>query len=89
MKDWLAWGAGPRAAQYVILASKARAVLNGRLAVSADDIRATIRPVLRHRLFTNFNADAAGVDIDQILDRLIQTVPEPSYGEPAAARAKH
>jgi MoxR-like ATPase len=85
IKDWLAWGAGPRAAQYLILGAKARAVLHGRLAVSAADIRALVRPVFRHRLFTNFNADAAGVDVDQIIDRLMQTVPEPSYGEPGTA----
>jgi MoxR-like ATPase len=83
VKKWLAWGAGPRAAQYIILAAKARAVLHGRLAVGADDVRAMVHPVLRHRIFTNFNADAEGVDTEQILDKLLQTVPEPSYGEPA------
>ncbi|MGA8352018.1 MAG: MoxR family ATPase [Isosphaeraceae bacterium] len=82
IKDWLAWGAGPRAAQYLILASKARAILHGRLAVSASDIRAVLRPVLRHRIFTNFNADAEGVGADQIIDKILQAVPEPSYGEP-------
>jgi MoxR-like ATPase len=85
VKKWLAWGAGPRAAQYIILAAKARAVLHGRLAVGADDVRAMVHPVLRHRIFTNFNADAEGVDTEQILDKLLQTVPEPSYGEPAGA----
>jgi len=82
IKDWLAWGAGPRAAQYLVLASKARAILHGRLAVSAGDIRAVLRPVLRHRIFTNFNADAEGVGTDQIIDKILQAVPEPSYGEP-------
>src|SRR5208282_4026321 len=82
IKDWLAWGAGPRAAQYLMLASKARAILHGRLAVSAGDIRAVLRPVLRHRIFTNFNADAEGVGTDQIIDKILQAVPEPSYGEP-------
>jgi MoxR-like ATPase len=85
IKSWLAWGTGPRAAQYLILASKARAILHGRLAVSAGDIRSVVRPVLRHRIFTNFNADAEGVDADQIIDKILQSVPEPSYGEPAAA----
>ena len=80
--NWLTWGAGPRAGQYLVLAAKARAILHGRLAVSADDIRAVARPVLRHRIVTNFNADAEGVDTDQIIDKLLQTVPEPSYGEP-------
>jgi MoxR-like ATPase len=85
--DWLAWGAGPRAAQYLILTAKARAILRGRLAVAAEDIRAMVRPVLRHRLFTNFTADAAGVDVNQILDRLIQEIPEPAYGEPEGRRS--
>ena len=84
IKNWLAWGAGPRAAQYIVLAAKARAILHGRLAVSAGDIRAVVRPVLRHRIFTNFNADAEGVDADQIIDKILQSVPEPSYGEPVA-----
>ncbi len=81
IKNWLAWGAGPRAAQYIVLAAKARAILHGRLAVSAGDIRAVVRPVLRHRIFTNFNADAEGVDADQIIDKLFHSVHEPSYGE--------
>jgi MoxR-like ATPase len=81
IRNWLAWGAGPRAAQYLILAAKARAILHGRLAVSASDIRAVVRPVLRHRIFTNFNADAEGVDADQIIDRILKSVAEPSYGE--------
>lgn len=82
VKNWLAWGAGPRAAQYLILGAKARAALHGRFAVAAKDIRAVFRPVLRHRIFTNFNADAEGIDVEQILDKLLAAVPEPSYGEP-------
>ena len=81
VKNWLAWGAGPRAAQYMILGAKARAILHGRYAVTADDIRAMAYPVLRHRLFTNFNADAEGVDVDQVIGKILQVVPEPSYGE--------
>jgi MoxR-like ATPase len=88
VKDWLAWGAGPRAAQYLILGAKARALLDGRLAVHADDVRALAKPVLRHRIFTNFNADAEGVSTDQVIERLLETVPEPAYGEPMSiARA--
>jgi MoxR-like ATPase len=82
VRNWLAWGAGPRAAQYLLLGAKARAVLHGRFAVSAGDIRAVASPVLRHRLFTNFNADAEGIDVEQILTKLLETVPEPAYGEP-------
>ena len=83
-KNWLTWGAGPRAAQYLILGAKARAILHGRFAVSADDIRHMAYPVLRHRIFTNFNADAEGVDVDQVIERILETVPEPSYGESVA-----
>jgi MoxR-like ATPase len=85
IKNWLAWGAGPRAAQYLILGAKARAVLHGRLAVAARDIVALVRPVLRHRLFTNFNADAEGIDVDHILERLVAAVHEPTHGEPGGA----
>jgi MoxR-like ATPase len=81
VKQWLAWGAGPRAAQYLILGAKARAMLHGRSTVHASDVRAMAKPVLRHRLFTNFNADAEGVGTDQVIEKLVQTIPEPSYGE--------
>jgi MoxR-like ATPase len=82
IKNWLAWGAGPRAAQNIILSAKARAILHGRFTVSADDIRTMAYPVLRHRIFTNFNADAEGIDVEQVIEKILQTVPEPSYGEP-------
>ncbi len=82
IQDWLAWGAGPRAAQYLIMTAKARAVLRGRLAVAAEDVRAMAPAVLRHRIFTNFNADAEGVDVNQIIARILKEVREPSYGEP-------
>ncbi|MHB1034598.1 MAG: AAA family ATPase [Pirellulales bacterium] len=85
VKNWLAWGAGPRAAQYMILGAKARAILHGRFAVAAEDIRAMAHPVLRHRIFTNFNADAEGVDVNQVVDKILKTVPEPTYGEPGPA----
>ena len=88
VKNWLAWGAGPRAAQYLILGAKARAILHGRFAVTADDIRAMAYPVLRHRLFTNFNADAEGIDVDQIIEKILQTVPEPTYGETIPVRGR-
>ncbi len=78
VKRWLAWGAGPRAAQNIVLTAKARALLHGRFAVTAEDIRAVTFPVLRHRIFTNFNADAEGIGPDQVVDRLLAVVPEPS-----------
>jgi MoxR-like ATPase len=81
IRAWLTWGAGPRAAQNLILAAKARAVLHGRLAVATDDIRTLAAPVLRHRLLTNFNADAEGVNVEQIIARLLEAVAEPSYGD--------
>ncbi len=85
VKNWLAWGAGPRAAQYLTLGAKARAVLHGRFAVTADDVRALAFPVLRHRIFTNFNADAEGIDTEQVIEKLLETVPEPTYGETIAS----
>jgi MoxR-like ATPase len=77
IKDWLSWGAGPRAAQFLLLGAKARAILQGRFAPACDDIRALLAPVLRHRLFTNFNADSEGVTSDAIVQKLLDTVPEP------------
>jgi MoxR-like ATPase len=76
VKDYVLWGAGPRASQYLVLGAKARAVLQGRDFVSHDDIRAVALPVLRHRLKTNFNAEAEGITADEIIRRLIQSVPE-------------
>jgi MoxR-like ATPase len=87
INEWLTWGAGPRAAQYLVLGAKANAILNGRLNVSADDVRAVAKPVLRHRLFTNFNADAEGVGPDQVVEKLIQAVPEPTAADYAAGAA--
>jgi MoxR-like ATPase len=76
INEWLTWGAGPRAAQYLVLGAKASAILNGRLNVGCDDVRRVAKPVLRHRLFTNFNADAEGVGPDQVIEKLIEAVPE-------------
>ncbi len=69
------WGAGPRASQYLVLGAKARAVLQGRTFVTHEDIQAVAAPVLRHRLKTNFTADAEGITPDEIVRRLIQFVP--------------
>jgi MoxR-like ATPase len=77
INNWLTWGAGPRAAQYLVLGAKARAVTRGRLNVSADDIRHMAKAVLRHRIITNFNADAEGVDADAIVQKVLETVKEP------------
>jgi hypothetical protein len=75
--ELIAWGAGPRASQYLILGGKARAILKGRLHVTTDDIREIAHPVLRHRLVTTFNADAEGVTTDQVISRLLDAVPPP------------
>jgi MoxR-like ATPase len=75
VKQWVSWGAGPRASQYLVLAGKARAVLAGRTYVSGDDIRAVARPVLRHRIICNFAAEAEGMTSDKIIDQLIETIP--------------
>ena len=88
INDWLTWGAGPRAAQYLVLGAKARAIFNGRLHVTCDDIRWVAPPVLRHRLFTNFNADAEGITPETIVERLIQTVPEPTAEDYRQSRGK-
>jgi MoxR-like ATPase len=84
--ELIAWGAGPRASQYLILGGKARAILHGRLHVTTDDIKAVAFPVLRHRLVTTFNADAEGVTTDDIIRRLIEAVPLPQ--EEAAAKVR-
>jgi MoxR-like ATPase len=86
IKQWLTWGAGPRAAQYLVLGAKARTVMSGRFNVTCEDVRAVAIPVLRHRLFTNFNADAEGIDSVKIVHELIRNVPEPQAAEYRAAR---
>ena len=73
--EWVTWGAGPRAGQSLILASKARAALAGRPSVSVEDIRAVAPPVLRHRIVINYNAQAAGESSDSIVKRLLNDVP--------------
>jgi len=72
VKDWITWGAGPRASQYLILGAKTRAVLDGRPTPDIADVRAMAKPVLRHRLVTNFNAEAEGVNALHIIERLVQ-----------------
>ena len=74
INEWLSWGAGPRACQYLILGGKARALLHGRHHVSTEDIDGVAHPVLRHRLITNFNAEAEGITTDKVIDRLIEYV---------------
>jgi MoxR-like ATPase len=77
INDFITWGAGPRAGQYLILGGKARAVLQGRYYVACEDVRALAYGVLRHRILLNFNAEAEGVTPDTVIDRILKTVPEP------------
>jgi MoxR-like ATPase len=74
-REQLAWGAGPRATQFLILGAKARALVHGRPHVAIEDIRALAKPVLRHRLVVNFAAESDGVTTDQIIDRLLEVTP--------------
>jgi MoxR-like ATPase len=74
IRQWVRWGAGPRAGQALLLGAKARALLEGRSAVSLEDIRAVALPVLRHRILLNFQAEADGVDADQVVRRLLETI---------------
>jgi MoxR-like ATPase len=75
IEQWVAWGAGPRAGQSLILAAKARAALAGRPSVSVEDIRKVALPVLRHRIVINYNAQAAGESSDSIVSKLLNDVP--------------
>ena len=86
IKDYVLWGAGPRASQYLVLGAKARAVLMGRFFATQEDVRAVAGPVLRHRIKTNFNADAEGITADDLIRRLIEHVP--TLSEEAPSRGK-
>ena len=85
------WGAGPRASQYLVLGAKAHAVLMGRMFVTHEDIQAIAPPVLRHRIKTNFNADAEGITTDDLIRKLIEHVPvipgEAAGGKPQLFRS--
>jgi len=78
VRDYVSWGAGPRASQYLVLGAKARAMLHGRAFANTDDVREVAAPVLRHRIITNFNAEADGVSPDGIVRRLTELVASES-----------
>ncbi|HZB26720.1 MAG TPA: AAA family ATPase, partial [Vicinamibacterales bacterium] len=80
LRKWAAFGASVRAAQYLVLGAKARALTSGRYHVSFDDIRALAHPVLRHRILTNFHAQSEGVTSDTLIDRLLESVAVPRSG---------
>jgi MoxR-like ATPase len=75
VRDWLSWGAGPRAVQYLILGGKARALLYGRVHVQTDDIQSLAYPVLRHRILTNFTAASEGITSDTVIKKLVDETP--------------
>ncbi len=77
IQDWVQWGAGPRASQYLVLGAKARAILHGRYHVAYEDIKAVAIPVLRHRILMNFNAEADGITSLDIINRLLENVEPP------------
>jgi len=77
VNDWVSWGAGTRAAQYLALGAKARALLHGQTHVTAEDVRALAAPVLRHRILVNYRAEAEGASVDAVIRRLLETVSEP------------
>ena len=80
IKKWVAFGASVRAAQYLVLGGKARALTSGRYHVTYDDIRALAHPVLRHRVLTNFHAQSEGTTSDVLIDRLLEAIPVPRSG---------
>ncbi|MDB6052565.1 MAG: ATPase family associated with various cellular [Verrucomicrobiales bacterium] len=77
INDWVSWGAGTRACQFLTLGAKARALLKGRTHVSAEDIRVLAAPVLRHRILVNYRAEGEGTSVDEVIRRLLETVKEP------------
>ena len=74
IKDWITWGAGPRASQYMILSAKTRAVISGRYSPNIDDVKLAMLPVLRHRIITNFSAEAEGIKSLDVIERLTKEV---------------
>ena len=76
VNKWLTWGAGPRASMNLILAAKAHAILNGNFHVSADDVAAVAEPILRHRLITNFAAQSEGIVVEDVIRKILQSVPK-------------
>ena len=85
VKSYIAWGAGPRAGQYLVIGAKARALLEGRLHATTDDVKAVAHPVLRHRIVTTFQADSENISSDDLVDMLLRDVPV-ELAERAASR---
>lgn len=79
IEQWVSWGAGLRAAQYLVLGAKTRALLEGRFHASAEDIRALAHSTLRHRILVGYRAEAEGVSVEDVIDKLLETVRPPAY----------
>ena len=77
INDWVSWGAGTRAAQFLVLGAKARTLLQGRAHVTVEDIQALVAPVLRHRVLLNYRAEADGIRVEEVIRRLVAAVPVP------------
>ena len=88
IREWVGWGAGPRGVQYLLLGGKARAVLDGRFFVTTDDIKAVAKPVLRHRVITNYSAESSGINPDTIVERLLEELPDRQPGDEVPAAVK-
>jgi MoxR-like ATPase len=88
IRENVAWGAGPRACQYLVLGAKARAALAGRSAATCADIKSVAAPVLRHRILTNFAAESAGIDADTIIERILESTPDKDVAAAGGAEAE-
>jgi MoxR-like ATPase len=89
VRDYVSWGAGPRATQFLILGGKAHAALSGRYHVASDDVAAVAHSVLRHRIVMNFNADAEGMTSDRLVDELLEAVPAEDGRMTGSAEARN
>jgi MoxR-like ATPase len=80
VNNWVSWGAGTRAGQFLVLGAKARALLQGRSHATFDDIRTLAQPVLRHRILVNYRAEAEGVGVGKVIERLLEAIKTPGTG---------
>jgi MoxR-like ATPase len=81
VREWVDWGAGPRAGQFLIHGGKALAAMDGRFSVAIDDIKKVAVPVLRHRISTNFQAQAEGMNSEDVIERLLKELPTPEIAK--------
>jgi MoxR-like ATPase len=86
INEWVSWGAGTRAGQYLVLGAKVRALLHGRAYVTPEDIQALAQPVLRHRILINYRAEAEGVSVEKVIERLLETVKPLPHAPGASGR---